>query len=61
LHETNAKIQDLRKRLLEKTEEVVEEAPSKKEVKAWFEKFRWFDSSDGFLVIGGRDATPTKS
>lgn len=23
----------------------------------WFEKFRWFISSTGFLVIGGRDAT----
>ena len=23
----------------------------------WFEKFRWFVSSEGFLVIGGRDAT----
>ncbi len=23
----------------------------------WFEKFRWFYSSEGFLVIGGRDAT----
>jgi len=22
----------------------------------WFERFRWFYSSDGFLVIGGRDA-----
>ncbi|MCE8423300.1 MAG: NFACT family protein [Candidatus Methanoperedens sp.] len=22
----------------------------------WYEKFRWFISSDGFLVIGGRDA-----
>ncbi len=22
----------------------------------WFERFRWFQSSDGFLVIGGRDA-----
>jgi predicted ribosome quality control (RQC) complex YloA/Tae2 family protein len=22
----------------------------------WFEKFRWFVSSDGFLIIGGRDA-----
>ena len=27
----------------------------KKELK-WFEKLRWFLSSDGFLVIGGRDA-----
>jgi len=25
--------------------------------KAWYEKFRWFYSSEGFLVIGGRDAT----
>jgi len=23
----------------------------------WFEKFRWFLSSDGFLCVGGRDAT----
>jgi hypothetical protein len=23
----------------------------------WYEKFRWFETSDGFLVIGGRDAT----
>ena len=29
------------------------EAPEKK----WFMKFRWFTSSDGFLCIGGRDAT----
>jgi len=25
--------------------------------KHWFEKFRWFFTSKGFLVIGGRDAT----
>jgi len=25
--------------------------------KKWFEKFRWFLSSEGFLVTGGRDAT----
>ncbi|MFW9864938.1 MAG: ribosome rescue protein RqcH [Candidatus Thorarchaeota archaeon] len=28
----------------------------KKPKKKWFEKFRWFTSSDGFLVIGGRDS-----
>ncbi|MGV8141429.1 MAG: NFACT RNA binding domain-containing protein [Candidatus Woesearchaeota archaeon] len=28
-----------------------------KRKKEWFEKFRWFLSSDDFLVIGGRDAT----
>jgi predicted ribosome quality control (RQC) complex YloA/Tae2 family protein len=25
--------------------------------KEWYEKFRWFISSEGFLVVGGRDAT----
>ncbi|HLF54803.1 MAG TPA: NFACT RNA binding domain-containing protein [Candidatus Nanoarchaeia archaeon] len=25
--------------------------------KEWYEKFRWFISSEGFLCIGGRDAT----
>lgn len=40
-----------------------EEKPEKRAVtsmpakREWFEKFRWFMSSDGFLVIGGRDAT----
>ena len=29
----------------------------KKPKKKWFEKFRWFNSSDGFLAIGGRDAS----
>lgn len=35
--------------------------PAKKEVtrekEEWYEKFRWFETSDGFLVIGGKDAT----
>ncbi|MFW9941472.1 MAG: ribosome rescue protein RqcH, partial [Candidatus Thorarchaeota archaeon] len=29
----------------------------KKPKKKWYEKFRWFNSSDGFLIIGGRDAS----
>ena len=29
----------------------------KKPKKKWYEKFRWFQSSNGFLVIGGRDAS----
>ncbi|MEX2680358.1 MAG: ribosome rescue protein RqcH [Candidatus Sigynarchaeota archaeon] len=28
----------------------------KRRKKEWFEKFRWFISSDGYLVLGGRDA-----
>jgi len=30
--------------------------PLKKRKREWFEKFHWFFSSDGVLVIGGRDA-----
>ncbi len=29
----------------------------KVERKKWFERFRWFFTSSGFLVVGGRDAT----
>jgi len=29
----------------------------KKPKKKWYEKFRWFISSDGYLIIGGRDAS----
>ncbi len=32
-------------------------AVSTQRKKEWYEKFRWFISSDGFLVFGGRDAT----
>lgn len=28
-----------------------------KQGREWYEKFRWFTSSEGFLCIGGRDAT----
>lgn len=38
-----------------------ESIPTKKEVLAeklqWYEKFRWFETSDGFLVVAGKDAT----
>ncbi|MFX0073130.1 MAG: NFACT RNA binding domain-containing protein, partial [Candidatus Hermodarchaeota archaeon] len=33
----------------------------KKPKKKWYEKFRWFESSDGFLVIGGRDASSNEA
>lgn len=55
--ETQTKIEELKRHLKEKTEEVLGEAKPKRREKAWYEKFRWFRSSDGFLVIGGRDAT----
>jgi len=33
------------------------EKRKEKRKKEWYEKFRWFFSSEGFLCIGGRDAT----
>lgn len=55
---------------IEKTEEKIKKLAIEKEsidlevdilikrpTKKWYEKFRWFISSDGFLVIGGRDAS----
>lgn len=56
---------------IEKTKKEIEKAKNKKEIEMeritlpqkrvkkelkWYEKLRWFLSSDGFLVIGGRDA-----
>lgn len=38
-------------------EEAVQEKQAPKRKPQWYEKFRWFISSEGFLVIGGRDAT----
>ena len=55
IQNTEKKLEKLKKEkeeILQKNNE--EKKPSKKE---WFEKYRWFYSSEGFLVIGGRDAT----
>ncbi len=41
----------------ENTEKNIEETKKAKQKKEWYEKFRWFYSSEGFLCIGGRDAT----
>jgi predicted ribosome quality control (RQC) complex YloA/Tae2 family protein len=39
--------------------QIREQKPRKRKTrkKEWYEKFRWFVSSDGLLVLGGRDAT----
>ncbi|MFH1977835.1 MAG: ribosome rescue protein RqcH [Candidatus Aenigmatarchaeota archaeon] len=41
---------------IDQTQEDEEQSPEKKTRKKWYEKFRWFFSSDGFLVIAGRSA-----
>ncbi len=43
---------------IKKEKPVIEKKKLKtKQKKEWYEKFRWFISSEGFLCIGGRDAT----
>lgn len=49
-----AKLEKLKKEDSKKKEK---QERIKKTEKKWFHKFRWFISSEGFLVIAGRDAT----
>ncbi len=49
---------------LEKSKNNIEESVHtlvKKRKRTWYEKFRWFISSDDYLVIGGRDASSNES
>ena len=54
LKQTLNKIEEAKRRRLEKAERMLE-LPPKMRKREWYEKFRWFHSSDGFLAIGGRD------
>jgi len=56
LEETQTKIKDVQQQRV-KLVKKKRKRPPKRRKKAWYEKFRWFHSSDGFLVLGGRDAT----
>ena len=42
---------------LENKKTQLDKKPKVKRKKEWFEKFRWFYTSEDFLVIAGRDAT----
>jgi len=57
LMEVEAKIKELQVQEKVKPAEAVDELERWKiRRKEWFEKFRWFHSSDGFLVVAGKDA-----
>jgi len=65
LEETRKKLAALEEKIMEleaagafKPSISVEEEIAKRRIKRkeWFEKFRWFKSSDGFLVVAGKDA-----
>ncbi len=55
IEETKARIKELQQEGMKKLG-LPEEKPPKRRKKAWYEKFRWFRSSEGFLVLGGKDA-----
>ncbi len=65
LEETRARLEELKARLravpirparpTERAEALPKAVRPKK--RAWYERFRWFTSSDGFLVVAGKDAT----
>jgi predicted ribosome quality control (RQC) complex YloA/Tae2 family protein len=58
LEEVKAKIAEVQAAERGKPAEAMEELAKRKvKHKEWFEKFRWFISSDGFLIIAGKDAT----
>ncbi len=54
LRETQTKIGELQQK---KQIVKVQKRPPVRREKAWYEKFRWFHSSDSLLMIGGKDAT----
>jgi len=51
---TRSKLQAMEKEATEKKEQKHYLAPQEKK---WYMKFHWFVSTDGFLCIGGKDAT----
>lgn len=50
---------EVTKKLLEKENAAPKPKKSMqvRQKKHWYDRFRWFETSDGFLVVGGRDAT----
>jgi predicted ribosome quality control (RQC) complex YloA/Tae2 family protein len=57
LADVETKIREAEKLETTKPTEAIEELQKRRvKHKEWFEKFRWFVSSDGFLVVAGKDA-----
>jgi predicted ribosome quality control (RQC) complex YloA/Tae2 family protein len=49
-------IKKIERRVESRKEEGIKPIPIRKRERRWFEKFRWFFTSEGKLAIGGRDA-----
>ncbi len=57
LAETKQKLDLLLKQEAQFVEEQAQKLVKKEKKREWYEKFHWFISSEGFLCIGGKDAT----
>jgi len=58
VEETRKRIEKLEIEMVKSVRKLKEEIPKRrKKEKKWYEKFRYFISSDNFLVVGGKDAT----
>jgi len=57
IKEITNRIEELKNKMHEEERLIYEKKIQKISKKRWYEKFRWFHSSDGNLVIGGKDAT----
>jgi predicted ribosome quality control (RQC) complex YloA/Tae2 family protein len=57
LEEYSKKSEDMQNKERKEKEKKDQLVPKKIIKVEWYEKFRWFISSEGLLVIGGRDAT----
>jgi predicted ribosome quality control (RQC) complex YloA/Tae2 family protein len=55
IQETRLKIEEFKNQKIEEEQNI--KVPLRTPKREWFEKFRWFYSSNGFLVIGGKDAS----
>ena len=56
VHEVIARATKLHEEVKSKEIEIKKQVKKKVRKLEWYEKFRWFISSEGFLCVGGRDS-----
>jgi len=61
LADLEAKMASLAEREVEMAEEVERKIRKRREPKHWYERYLWFKSSDGLLVVAGRDASQNEA
>jgi predicted ribosome quality control (RQC) complex YloA/Tae2 family protein len=57
IEDTEAKIAQLQEKRTDELDRVVSEELVTRRKKRWYERFRWFRTSGGILVLGGRDTS----